>query len=103
MHVGTQPPQGDVRPSTGDITRIASADAQQALERIQASSILDEGRVCLMSLDAIRERLGPRGMARRDRVYAHRHQSLSRALGSHWRANQRRLGTTFVAAAMAPD
>ena len=65
------------------ITRLASADAQQALERIQASSLLAEGKVCLMSLDAIRDRLGPRWDARRDRVYDHAHQSMRKALGPH--------------------
>ncbi|MEJ0065515.1 MAG: hypothetical protein WDM85_08765 [Caulobacteraceae bacterium] len=70
-------------PLLGDVTRMASADAQQALERIQASSLLSEGKVCLMSLDAIRERLGARWIARRDRVYDHAQQSLRRALGPH--------------------
>jgi hypothetical protein len=83
MHDGFHPALGEQRPSTGGITRIASADAQQALERIQSSSILGEGRVCLMSLDAIRERLGPRWVARRDRIYDYAQQSLRRALGAH--------------------
>jgi hypothetical protein len=71
------------RASAGGVTRLATADAQQALERIQSSSLLSEGKVCLMSLDAIRERLGPRWIARRDRVYDHAQQSLRRALGPH--------------------
>ena len=65
------------------VTRFATADAQQALERIQSSSLLSEGKVCLMSLDAVRERLGPRWIVRRDRVYDHAQQSLRRALGPH--------------------
>jgi hypothetical protein len=65
------------------VTRFATADAKQALERIQSSSLLSDGKVCLMSLDAIRERLGPRWFARRDRVYDHAQQSLRRALGPH--------------------
>src|SRR5580700_9781173 len=67
----------------GRVTRLAAADAQQALERLQSSSILDEGKVCLMSLDAVRERLGPRWPARRDRVYDHAQQTLRRQLGPH--------------------
>src|SRR5580704_282913 len=74
--------QGD-RPAGGRVTRLATADAQQALERLQSSSILGEGKVCLMSLDAVRERLGPRWPARRDRVYDHAQQTLRRQLGPH--------------------
>jgi hypothetical protein len=65
------------------VTRLATADAKQALARIQSSTLLSEGKVCLMSLDAIRERLGPRWIARRDRVYDNAQQSLRRALGPH--------------------
>jgi len=82
MQVQSHPDPGERGPSTA-ITRLASADAQQALERIQASSLLGEGRVCLMSLDAIRERLGLRWDARRDRIYDHAQQSLRRSLGPH--------------------
>ncbi len=82
MQVETHPDPGERRPSTA-ITRLASADAQQALERIQASSLLGEGRVCLMSLDAIRDRLGLRWDARRDRIYDHAQQSMRRSLGPH--------------------
>ncbi|HLY78111.1 MAG TPA: hypothetical protein VKQ70_01970 [Caulobacteraceae bacterium] len=71
------------RQAFGGVTRFATADAQKALERIQSSTLLGEGKVCLMSLDAIRERLGPRWIARRDRVYDHAQQSLRRALGPH--------------------
>ena len=67
----------------GRVTRLASADAQQALERLQSSSLLSEGQVCLMSLDAVRERLGPRWATRRDRVYEYAQQTLRRQLGPH--------------------
>lgn len=70
-------------PATGAITRLVSADAQQALERIQSSSLLSEGKVCLMSLDAVRARLGSRWEARRERVYEHAQHTLRRALGAH--------------------
>jgi hypothetical protein len=83
MHDGTTPAtQGD-GPDGGRVTRLAAADAQQALERLQSSSLLGDGKVCLMSLDAVRERLGPRWPARRDRVYDHAQQTLRRQLGPH--------------------
>jgi hypothetical protein len=66
-----------------DVTRLASADARETLERIQASSLLDEGKVCLVALDAIRERLGPRWGGRREQVYEHARQTLRRKLGPH--------------------
>ena len=80
MHDGSAPSPGEERPSTS-ITRLASADAQQALERIQASSLLAEGKVCLMSLEAIRDRLGTRWAARRDRM---RSSGLSVILPANW-------------------
>lgn len=67
----------------GRVTRLAAADAQQALERLQSSSLLGEGKVCLMSLDAVRERLGPRWAGRRDRVHDYAQQTLRRQLGPH--------------------
>jgi len=67
----------------GRVTRMATADAQQALERLQSSSILGDGKVCLMSLDAVRQRLGLRWPARRDRVYDYAQQTLRRQLGPH--------------------
>jgi hypothetical protein len=82
MHDGSVPTPGEDSPSNS-ITRLASADAQQALVRIQASSLLSEGKVCLMSLDAIRDRLGLRWAACRDRVYDHAQQSMRKALGPH--------------------
>jgi hypothetical protein len=82
MHDGSVQTSGEERPSNS-ITRLASADAQQALERIQSSTLLSEGKVCLMSLDAIRDRLGTRWAARRDRVYDHAQQSMRKALGPH--------------------
>src|SRR5471032_212517 len=74
--------QGD-NPTSGRVSRVAAADARQALERLQSSSILGEGKVCLMSLDAIRERLAARWEVRRDRVYDHAQQTLRRQLGPH--------------------
>jgi hypothetical protein len=73
----------DDDPTQGRVTRFATADAQQALERLQSSSMLGEGRVSLISLDAVRERLGSRWFGRRDRVYDYAQQTLRRQLGPH--------------------
>ena len=83
MHDGTLTAAGDDLPRRGAITRMVSADAQQALERIQSSSILSEGKACLLSLDAVRARLGPRWIERRERAYEHAGQILRRRLGAH--------------------
>jgi len=65
------------------LARFASADARLALERIQGSEMLAEGRVCLLGLDAVRERLGPRWPGRREMVYQHIQATLRRQLGPH--------------------
>jgi hypothetical protein len=83
MHDGPTPAPHGVGPAGGRVTRLAAADAQQALERLQSSSMLGDGQVCLMSLDAVREHLGPRWPARRERVYDHAQQTLRRQLGPH--------------------
>ncbi|HEY2706564.1 MAG TPA: hypothetical protein VGI95_00795 [Caulobacteraceae bacterium] len=70
-------------PDAGAIVRLVSADAHQALEQIQASSLLSEGRVCLMGLDPVRERMGPRWVGRRQMVYDYIQQTLRRQLGAH--------------------
>jgi hypothetical protein len=82
MDDGSLQAPGADRPSPG-VTRLEAADAQQMLERIQSSSLLAEGKVCLMSLSAVRERLGPRWLGRRDRIYDHARQALRRSLGAH--------------------
>jgi hypothetical protein len=83
MHDGTLTAPGDDRPRLGGVTRMVGADAQHALERIQSSSILGDGKVCLLALDAVRTRLGPRWIERRERVYEYAGQALRRQLGPH--------------------
>src|SRR5580704_15163578 len=83
MHDGPSPETQDDDPTPGRVTRFATADAQQALERLQSSSMLGEGRVSLISLDAVRERLGSRWFGSRDRVYDYAQQTLRRQLGPH--------------------
>ncbi len=65
------------------VTRLISADARQALEQLKTTSLLSEGKVCLVGLDAIRERMGARWGARREMVYDHVQQTLRRQLGAH--------------------
>ena len=63
--------------------RFIDADARQALEQIKASPMMAEGKVCLMGLDAIRERLGARWLGRRERVFDHVQTSLRKQVGPH--------------------
>ena len=79
----TATPANERSPLGGGIARLVSADARQALERIQSSSLLGDGKVCLLALDAVRARLGPRWVARRQMVFEHVEQTLRRQLGGH--------------------
>jgi hypothetical protein len=63
--------------------RFTSADARQSLEQLRSAAALAEGKVCLIGLDAIRERMGARWPGRREMVYAHVEQLLERRLGPH--------------------
>ena len=63
--------------------RFIDADARQALEQIKSSPMMAEGKVCLMGLDAIRERFGPRWLGRRERVFEHVQASLRKQVGPH--------------------
>jgi hypothetical protein len=67
----------------GGVERVVNADARQTLERIQSSPMLSEGRVCLVGLDAVRERMGPKWIGRREMVYEHLQGVLRRQLGPH--------------------
>lgn len=61
---------------------IVGANAQTILEQFRGSPLLAEGRLSLVGLDAIVERLGPRWALRRDLVYEHAERVLRRELGS---------------------
>jgi hypothetical protein len=65
------------------VKRFINADARQALEQIKASPMMAEGKVCLMGLDAIRERLGARWLGRRERVFDYVQTSLRKQVGPH--------------------
>ncbi len=64
------------------IERFSSEDLGSLLERFQASGMLDEGRINLIGLDAIAERLGDRWEARREQIYQHVDRSLAKHLES---------------------
>ncbi|WP_284223077.1 hypothetical protein [Brevundimonas denitrificans] len=66
----------EVRPS---IERFSSEDLGSMLERFQSSGMLDEGRINLIGLDAIADRLGDRWEGRREQIYQH----VDRSLGKH--------------------
>ena len=70
-----QGPEGPDR-----IDRIVAAGAQETLDRIRASSLLADGSVNLIGLDAIRAKLGDRWPAKRARVWEHVEREMERRL-----------------------
>jgi hypothetical protein len=62
---------------------MASTDLSTSLERFDDPALLDEGKVAVISLDAIVERLGARWPQRRDQVYDHAEKTLEKYLGLH--------------------
>jgi len=68
-------------PADARVDRIASAGAQDTLERIQNSALLGTGAVNMIGLDAIRRKLGDRWPAKRARVWEHVELELERKLG----------------------
>ncbi|HYF24069.1 MAG TPA: hypothetical protein VD929_11795 [Caulobacteraceae bacterium] len=63
------------------LDRMASAQSAAALERLQGSSLLSEGRVVLIGLDAVRARLGGRWASKREPVWEHVERCLARQMG----------------------
>jgi hypothetical protein len=84
MPAGAEPLYGDDRPRAGDeaISRIISADARSALEQLNPS-LLSEGKVCMLGLESLRQRLGSKWYSRRERIYEHVQQSLRKQIGAH--------------------
>jgi GGDEF domain-containing protein len=68
---------------TRGVARFVTADVRQTLGQIRDSPALAEGKVCLIALDAVRDRLGARWPGRRDMVYQHVVATLRRKLGPH--------------------
>ena len=65
---------------TMGVERLAAADVQTALERLAGSPLAADGKVSVIALDAIRERLGRRWETRRQQVHDHVERTLSRHL-----------------------
>jgi hypothetical protein len=64
----------------GSLSRLIDADARSALRALEDSSLVDEGRVNLLGLDAIVRRLGARWPMRREQVHEHVVKVLERRL-----------------------
>lgn len=62
------------------VERFSSHELGPTLERFQASGLLDEGRINLIGLDAIAERLGDRWEARQEQIHHHVERTLTRHL-----------------------
>jgi hypothetical protein len=62
------------------VERFSTHELGPTLERFQSSGMLEEGRINLIGLDAIAERLGDRWEGRREQVYHHVERTLTRHL-----------------------
>lgn len=67
----------EARPS---VERFFTHELGPTLERFQSSGMLEEGRINLIGLDAIAERLGDRWEGRREQIYHHVERTLTRHL-----------------------
>src|SRR5690349_17441499 len=75
-------PSPEAAPSAlAGVTRLAAVGLAASLERFNDPSRLEEGKVNVVSVDAILERLGPRWPQRRDQVYDHVEKTLEKHLG----------------------
>ncbi|MBC6983586.1 hypothetical protein [Caulobacter sp. 17J80-11] len=61
--------------------RLVAVDAAAAIERLQGSPLAAEGRVHLLGLDAVRERLGERWPGKREQIWDNVERCLTRKLG----------------------
>lgn len=62
------------------VERFSTHELGPVLERFRASGMLEEGRINLIGLDAIAERLGDKWEGRREQIYHHVDRSLTRHL-----------------------
>jgi hypothetical protein len=83
MSMEAAEPLVDVAEALPGVPRFIDADAREALEQIRSSTMMVEGKVCLMGLDAIRDRFGARWLGRRERVFDHVQASLKKQVGPH--------------------
>ncbi|MDB5475507.1 MAG: hypothetical protein JWP49_1018 [Phenylobacterium sp.] len=58
-------------PDPNEVVRIASADSRTILERLSGTDLVERGCVTVISVEAIRERAGPRWERKRDDVWAY--------------------------------
>ncbi|MDO9336230.1 MAG: hypothetical protein Q7T61_07500 [Caulobacter sp.] len=72
---------GGAEQSSASLLRLASADAVATLDHLQASGLVAQGRVNVISLQAIADQLGRRWDVRRDLVHDHVKRSLERQFG----------------------
>lgn len=68
-------------PATPGIARLVAAGSETALERFDDPTLLLEGKVNVIALDAVVQRFGTRWPMRRDQVYDHVERTLQRQLG----------------------
>lgn len=67
--------------SPGSLPRLADSDAVATLEHLQTAGLVAQGRVNIISLQAIADQLGRRWAARRGLVHDHVERSLERQFG----------------------
>ena len=67
----------DARPS---VERFSTHELGPTLDRFQASGMLEEGRINLIGLDAIAQRLGDRWEGHQEQIYHHVERTLTRHL-----------------------
>lgn len=70
-------PESEGRPV---VERFSSDELAPLLERFQASGMLEEGRINLIGLDAIAERLGDRWEGRSEQIYHHVERTLAKRI-----------------------
>jgi hypothetical protein len=73
-------PVVDRSEARASVERFTSHELGPTLERFQASGLLDEGRINLIGLDAIAERLGDKWEARQEQIHDHVERTLTRHL-----------------------
>ena len=71
----------EIRPLADELARLTSVDLGSAVDQFGDPNLLSEGKINLIALNAIVERLGPRWAMRRDQVHEHVDRTLQRRLG----------------------
>ena len=76
-----QEPASSAPQATAALFQLDASMVSTILDRFQDPSLLAEGRVSVLAVDAIRDRLGLRWELRRDLVYDHVQEAVERRLG----------------------